>query len=53
MFCRVKSAVHFWFVQVLIMRVDQYVAMVDRKLSDEEIGRCAPEATQQSIASSV
>jgi hypothetical protein len=29
---------------VLILRVEQYIAMVDRKLKDEEIGRCASSA---------
>ena len=38
-FC--DAASHCLYEQVLILRVEQYIAMVNRKLQDEEIGRCA------------
>jgi hypothetical protein len=40
-FTRHERLSHCLYEQVLILRVEQYIAMVNRKLQDEEIGRCA------------
>ena len=38
-FTRHERLSHCLYEQVLILRVEQYIAMVNRKLENEEIGR--------------